>query len=119
LQDRRSIHYEANERHVFVSHSHTSRTICGRYDFFPDEFTDLRIRFNLPKDLPLFKPCFNIAPGKDVPVNVRDGNRNAVMPMGSSLVPSWSRDPAIGNLMINAPRKSDHYFGLLYSLRAL
>jgi hypothetical protein len=35
--------------------------MCGRYDFFPGEFTDLRIRFNLPKDLPLFKPGFNIA----------------------------------------------------------
>jgi hypothetical protein len=44
--------------------------MCGRYDFFPGEFTDLRIRFNLPKDLPLFKPSFNIAPGKDVSVIV-------------------------------------------------
>jgi hypothetical protein len=32
--------------------------MCGRYDFFPGEFTDLRIRFDLPKDLPLFKPSF-------------------------------------------------------------
>jgi putative SOS response-associated peptidase YedK len=76
--------------------------MCGRYDFFPGEFTDLRSRFNLPKDLPLFKACFNIAPGKDVPVIVRDGNRNIVKTMRWGLVPSWSRDPAIGNQMINA-----------------
>jgi putative SOS response-associated peptidase YedK len=76
--------------------------MCGRYDFFPGEFTALRIRFNLPRDLPLFKPSFNIAPGKDVPVIVRDGNRNVVKPMRWGLVPSWSHDPAIGNQMINA-----------------
>jgi putative SOS response-associated peptidase YedK len=71
-------------------------------DFFPGEFTDLRIRFNLPKELPLFKPSFNIAPGKDVPVIVRDGDRNVVKLMRWGLVPSWSQDPAIGNQMINA-----------------
>jgi hypothetical protein len=38
----------------------------------------VRIHFNLPKDLSLFKPCFNIAPGKDVPVIVCDGERNVM-----------------------------------------
>jgi len=36
--------------------------MCGRYDYFPGEFSDLRIRFNLDKDLPEFKPSYNIAP---------------------------------------------------------
>jgi putative SOS response-associated peptidase YedK len=66
--------------------------MCGRYDFFPDEFSDLRIRFNLAKDLPLFKPSFNIAPGKDVPVIVRYGDRNVVKLMRWGLVPCWSQD---------------------------
>jgi hypothetical protein len=48
-----------------------SRIMCGRYDFFPGEFSDIRIRFNLDKDLSLFKPNYNIAPGKDVPVILR------------------------------------------------
>ena len=30
--------------------------MCGRYDFTPGEFSDLRIRFNLDKELPEFKP---------------------------------------------------------------
>ena len=52
--------------------------MCGNYDFFPGEFTDLRVRFNLTKDRPLFKPCFNIAPGKDVPVFIRQGDRSRI-----------------------------------------
>jgi putative SOS response-associated peptidase YedK len=76
--------------------------MCGRYEFFPGEFTDLRIRFNLPKDLPLFKPSYNIAPGKDVPVIIRQGDRNVVKLMRWGLVPFWSQDPSIGNRMINA-----------------
>jgi putative SOS response-associated peptidase YedK len=76
--------------------------MCGRYDFFPGEFSDLRIRFDLDKDLPLFRPSYNIAPGKDVPVIVRHGERNVVKLMRWGLVPSWSRDPTIGNQMISA-----------------
>ena len=76
--------------------------MCGRYDFFPGEFSDLRIRFNLDKDLPAFQPSYNIAPGKDVPVIIRDGDRNVVKLMRWGLVPSWSQDPPIGNQMINA-----------------
>jgi putative SOS response-associated peptidase YedK len=75
--------------------------MCGRYEFFPGEFTDLRIRFNLPTDLPLFKPSFNIAPGKDVPVIVGDVIVT-LSPNAMGLVPSWSRDPTVGNQMINA-----------------
>jgi putative SOS response-associated peptidase YedK len=75
---------------------------CGRYDFFPGEFTDLRIRFNLPKNLPDFKPSYNIAPGRDVPVIIRQGDRNVVNLMRWGLVPSWAQDPAIINSMINA-----------------
>jgi putative SOS response-associated peptidase YedK len=76
--------------------------MCGRYDFFPGEFSDLRIRFNLDKVRPVFKPSYNIAPGKDVPVIVRQGDRNIVKLMRWGLVPSWAQDPAIGNQMINA-----------------
>jgi putative SOS response-associated peptidase YedK len=76
--------------------------MCGRYDFFPGEFSDLRIRFNLDSNLPDFKPSYNIAPGRDVPVIVRQGDRNVVKLMRWGLVPSWSQDPSIGNQMINA-----------------
>ena len=42
----------------------------------PVNFEKIRIRWNLDKDVPLFKPCYNIVPGKDVPVVVREGERN-------------------------------------------
>jgi putative SOS response-associated peptidase YedK len=76
--------------------------MCGRYDFFLGEFSDLRIPFNLDKDLPVFKPSYNSAPGKDVPVIFRHGNRNVLKLMRWGLVPSWSEDPSIGSQMINA-----------------
>jgi putative SOS response-associated peptidase YedK len=62
--------------------------MCGRYDYFPGEFSDLRIRFNLDKDLPLFKGSFNVAPGQEVPVIIRDEGRNKVKLMRWGLVPS-------------------------------
>ena len=76
--------------------------MCGRYDFTPGEFSDLRIRFNLGKELPEFKPSYNIAPGQYVPVIVRDEDHNKVKLMRWGLVPSWAEDPSIGNRMINA-----------------
>ena len=79
-----------------------SGIMCGRYDLFPGEFSDLRIPFNLDEDLPDFKPSYNIAPGKDVPVIVRQGDRNVVKLMRWGLVPSWAQDSSIGNQVINA-----------------
>ena len=32
--------------------------MCGRYEYHPYEFSDLRIRFNLDKDLPEFKRSY-------------------------------------------------------------
>jgi putative SOS response-associated peptidase YedK len=66
------------------------------------EFSDLRIRFNLDKDLPEFKPSYNIAPGQQVPVIIGEDGRNKVKLMRWGLVPSWAPDPSIGNRMINA-----------------
>jgi SOS response associated peptidase (SRAP) len=62
--------------------------MCGRYDYTPGEFREIRIRWNLEKDLPLFKPCYNIAPGRDVPVIVREGEDNQMKLMRWGLVPS-------------------------------
>lgn len=54
------------------------------------------------EDLPLFKPCYNIASGKDVPVIVREGEGKRLKLMCWGLVPAWAKDPSIGNRMINA-----------------
>ena len=44
--------------------------MCGRYTYFPKEFADLRIRWNLDPDLPLLQPRYNIAPSHEAPVIV-------------------------------------------------
>lgn len=76
--------------------------MCGRYDYRPKEFADLRIRWNLDRDLPLFKPRYNIAPSQEAPVVVdMDGARSCRL-FQWGLVPSWTKDPSIGNTMINA-----------------
>jgi len=78
------------------------RTMGGRYDYTPGEFREIRIRWSLDNDLSLFKPCYNIALGKDVPVIVWEGEHNQIKLMPWGLVPSWPKDPSIGNRMINA-----------------
>ena len=76
--------------------------MCGRYEYSPGEFREIRIRWNLDRDLPLFKASYNIAPGREVPVIIRQGDHNESKLMRWGLVPSWAQDPSIGNQMINA-----------------
>lgn len=50
---------------------------------------------------PDFRPSHNVSPGAEVLAVVRNGdNRLALFRWG--LVPSWARDPSIGNRLINA-----------------
>jgi putative SOS response-associated peptidase YedK len=76
--------------------------LCGRYTYVPKEFSELRIRWKLDRDLPLLKPRYNIAPSQDAPVIVSvDGVRSGEL-FQWGLVPWWAKDPSIGNQMINA-----------------
>ena len=59
------------------------------------EFSDLRIRFNLDKDLPEFKPSYNIAPGQQVPVIIREDGQAHALGFGSLMGPRsfhWKPD---------------------------
>lgn len=62
---------------------------------------DIRLQLKIDDFLREITPCYNIAPGQQAPVIVNDG-RIAVRLMQWGLVPSWAKDPAIGNRMINA-----------------
>jgi putative SOS response-associated peptidase YedK len=75
--------------------------MCGRYKFSPGEFADLRIRWNLDGDLPLFS-SYNIAPTQNVPVVVQKDGHNQADLFRWGLVPFWAKDIGIGNQMINA-----------------
>ena len=54
--------------------------MCGRYTYFPGEFSDLRLTWNVDEIFGL-KPQYNIAPSQEAPVIVQAGrkaNRRAV-----------------------------------------
>ena len=74
--------------------------MCGRYVQF-SLFPELAREFSL-QGAPLeVKPSWNVAPTQNVPVIVReDGNRLVSGRWG--LIPPWSKDPSVGNRMINA-----------------
>ncbi len=75
--------------------------MCGRFAFYsPAEAT--AALFGVDGALAV-EPRYNIAPTQFVAA-VRDNNANAreLVMLRWGLVPSWARDPAIGNRMINA-----------------
>jgi len=75
--------------------------VCGRFTA-SFEFRAIKIRWNLQRDLPLFAPRYNVAPSQEVPVIVRNEDRNEE---GDALG-FWFRrgalDRLIGERMINA-----------------
>jgi putative SOS response-associated peptidase YedK len=78
--------------------------MCGRITS-TFEFSDIRVRWNLDRDLPLYKPRFNIAPEQispTIPVIVRQRGGNECRLLHWGLIPSWAADPSTGNRMINA-----------------
>lgn len=76
--------------------------MCGRYGFAPGEFREIRIRFNILNDIPLFTPRYNIAPSQPAPVIAKLQGETRLELFQWGLVPSWAKDPTIGNRMINA-----------------
>jgi len=75
--------------------------MCGRYTHTPGQIRDVRIQLNLD-EIFVCPPRYNIAPGQDAPVIVNVDGKIRPKMMRWGLVPSWARDPAIGNRMINA-----------------
>ena len=75
--------------------------MCGRfvqYTLFPLLQKEFSLKFGEEVSL---RPSFNISPSQEIPVVVNEeGNRLTLCRWG--LVPPWSKDPSIGNRMINA-----------------
>lgn len=76
--------------------------MCGRYTYFPGEFSDLRLTWKVDSDIPLLKPRYNIAPSQEAPVIVQAEGKRSIELFQWGFVPSWAKDPASGNKMINA-----------------
>lgn len=77
--------------------------MCGRFGA-SFQYHDIKALWNLRGDFPLFAQRYNIAPSQEVPVIVRNEDRNELRPMRWGLVPSWAQDPSVGQRMINALR---------------
>ena len=75
--------------------------MCGRYTYFPSEFSDLRLTWNVDEVFDL-KPRYNIAPTQEAPVIVQAKEKRTLELFRWGLIPWWAKDPAIGNSMINA-----------------
>ena len=74
--------------------------MCGRFTLTvdPDQLREAFPWLNTPEGL---SPRYNIAPSQPVAVVPNDG-RNQLDFYVWGLIPSWAKDPAIGNRMINA-----------------
>jgi putative SOS response-associated peptidase YedK len=77
--------------------------MCGRFTA-TFEFSDIRVRWNLDRDLPNYTPRFNVAPetSPNIPVIVRHRGANECRLMHWGLIPHWAADPSIGARMITA-----------------
>ena len=75
--------------------------MCGRFTA-SFEFREIKLLFNLQRDIPLLSLRYNIVPSQEVPVIVQNEGINELKPMKWGLVPSWSPDRSIDSHMINA-----------------
>ena len=74
--------------------------MCGRYTETAS-LKDLKARFGFAEPGFDLKPRYNIAPTQEAPVVIAaDGRQLRLFRWG--LIPSWAKDAAIGNKMINA-----------------
>ena len=75
--------------------------MCGRFTLTADQQT-LKKRFRtIVTSTAACPPRFNIAPTQDVVVVGDDGQRYMTQ-MRWGLIPSWAKDPSVGNRIINA-----------------
>jgi putative SOS response-associated peptidase YedK len=74
--------------------------MCGRFTLTTDqkELAESFAEFEVPVEL---SPRYNIAPSQPVAV-VANNSQNRIEFFQWGLVPSWAKDPGIGNRMINA-----------------
>jgi putative SOS response-associated peptidase YedK len=74
--------------------------MCGRFTVNPS--IDAGALFGVSETVRPVSPSFNVAPGQEVPVIWDDGTGRKLDAFKWGLIPSWAKDPAIGNRLINA-----------------
>jgi len=81
--------------------------MCGRFAFFSPRETVTEL-FGV--DIPLeFHPRYNITPSQPVvAIRADDGGKPSLAMLRWGLIPSWARDPKIGQRLINARAETVH-----------
>jgi putative SOS response-associated peptidase YedK len=74
--------------------------MCGRFTLTTD-LDDLAERFSFSTTKLSFKPRYNIAPSQQV-LTVIDAEERRAGLLRWGLIPSWAKDPSMGDRMINA-----------------
>ncbi|MEK6534249.1 MAG: SOS response-associated peptidase [Thermodesulfobacteriota bacterium] len=75
--------------------------MCGRFILL----TDLSViveSFRIGEVAAEYKPSGNISPGQQIAAVVHDEDVNKLVDFRWGLIPSWAKDPSIGNKMFNA-----------------
>jgi putative SOS response-associated peptidase YedK len=80
--------------------------MCGRFAL-TTPIKELVELFEIEQNLCELGPSYNIAPGREIAALVLDEKRKLVQ-FKWGLIPSWAKDPAIGNRMINARAETIH-----------
>jgi putative SOS response-associated peptidase YedK len=76
-------------------------SMCGRFTLTADAAT-LQQEFSLASVTQDLTPRYNIAPSQPVAVVVNQDGDRQLDAFRWGLIPTWAKDPAIGNKMINA-----------------
>jgi len=75
--------------------------MCGRFILL----TDLSViveSFRIGEVTAEYKPGSSISPGQQISAVIRDDNVNKLVNFRWGLIPSWAKDPSMGNRMFNA-----------------
>lgn len=75
--------------------------MCGRFSQ-TQSLNQLTTRFLIPDAVLDLKPRYNIAPSQDVSVVINQSGKRSLNLFHWGLIPSWAKERAIGNKMINA-----------------
>jgi putative SOS response-associated peptidase YedK len=75
--------------------------MCGRFILLTDLSVIIK-SFDIQNVSCEYKPGNNISPGQKIAAVVHKDDQNSLVDFRWGLIPSWAKDPSIGNKMINA-----------------
>jgi putative SOS response-associated peptidase YedK len=75
--------------------------MCGRFALVSD-LTKIAEKFAVQGTSSNFQSNWNISPGQYIPAVIGRGGQNFLESFLWGLIPSWAKDPSIGNNLINA-----------------